>query len=290
MQVFHTAAELHAALAGQPAPTFVPTMGNLHAGHMSLIDRAKLHGHPVVASIFVNPLQFGAGEDFERYPRTLKADCDKLAIAGCDLVFAPDVREMYPVPQTFTVQPPASLANDLCGAFRPGHFSGVATVVLKLFNLVRPRVAVFGRKDFQQLFVIRELVRQFNLPIEIVAGETMRDADGLAMSSRNGYLGPAERIQAVQLKRELAAIAAAVQAGDRDFAALCTTASRHLKMAGWRVDYVALRDALTLQPPAADSTRLVVLGAAWLGSTRLIDNIDFNCPQFAQGFGLGNLS
>lgn len=274
MQVFHTAAELRAALAGQAGTAFVPTMGNLHAGHVSLIELAKRHGQPVVASIFVNPLQFGAGEDFERYPRTLDADCGKLAAAGCDCVFAPDVAEMYPVPQTFTVQPPDSLANDLCGAFRPGHFSGVATVVLKLFNLVQPRVAVFGSKDFQQLFVIRELVRQFNLPIDIVAGATLRDADGLALSSRNAYLGASERIQAPALQRELATVAAAVQAGERDFEALSASAARHLKMAGWRVDYVALRDAATLQGPTPGSTRLVVLGAAWLGNTRLIDNVE----------------
>lgn len=279
MQVVHTVADLRAALAGQTNTALVPTMGNLHAGHVSLVELAKQHGRPVVASIFVNPLQFGAGEDFERYPRTLAADCEKLAAAGCDLVFAPDVAEMYPVPQTFIVQPPASLANDLCGAFRPGHFSGVATVVLKLFTLVQPRVAVFGSKDFQQLQVIRELVRQFNLPIDILAGGTLREADGLAMSSRNAYLGATERIQAPQLQRELAAIMAAVQAGERDFEALCDAAGRHLKMAGWRVDYVALRDAATLQTPTPDSTRLVVLGAAWLGSTRLIDNLDF---------GLGN--
>ncbi|MHB0973822.1 MAG: pantoate--beta-alanine ligase [Thiobacillus sp.] len=275
MRVVHTVAELRAALAGQTGTALVPTMGNLHAGHMSLVELAKRHGRPVVASIFVNPLQFGAGEDFERYPRTLAADCEKLAAAGCDLVFAPDVAEMYPVPQTFTVQPPASLANDLCGAFRPGHFSGVATVVLKLFNLVQPRVAVFGKKDFQQLRVIRELVRQFNLPIDILAGGTLREADGLAMSSRNAYLGASERIQAPHLQRELAAIVAAVQAGEREFEALCATAGRHLRMAGWRVDYIALRDAATLQAPTPDSTRLVVLGAAWLGSTRLIDNLDF---------------
>jgi pantoate--beta-alanine ligase len=275
MQVVHTVVELRAALAGQAGTALVPTMGNLHAGHMSLVELAKQHGRPVVASIFVNPLQFGAGEDFERYPRTLAADCEKLAAAGCDLVFAPDVAEMYPVPQTFTVQPPASLANDLCGAFRPGHFSGVATVVLKLFNLVRPRVGVFGSKDYQQLMVIRELVKQFNLPIEIVAGATLREPDGLAMSSRNGYLGPSERIQAPQLQHELAAITASVQAGERDFEALCAAAGRRLKMAGWRVDYVALRDAATLQAPTPASTRLVVLGAAWLGSTRLIDNIEF---------------
>ncbi|MBI1283792.1 MAG: pantoate--beta-alanine ligase [Thiobacillus sp.] len=281
MRLIHTANDLRAALAGQTGTAFVPTMGNLHPGHVSLVELARQYGQPVVASIFVNPLQFGVGEDFERYPRTLAADCEKLATAGCDLVFAPDVTEIYPVPQTFTVQPPDDLASDLCGAFRPGHFSGVATVVLKLLNLVQPRVAVFGKKDFQQLLVIRQLVRQFNLPVEIVAGDTLREADGLAMSSRNGYLGPSERIEAARLQGALAVIVAAVRAGERDFEALCSTASRHLKMAGWRVDYVALRDAATLQSPTPDSARLVVLGAAWLGSTRLIDNIDF---------ALGNLA
>ena len=278
MQVIHSAAELRAALAGKTGTAVVPTMGNLHAGHVSLVELAQQLGQPVVASIFVNPLQFGAGEDFERSPRTLESDCDKLAAAGCDLVFAPDVAEMYPVAQTFTVQPPESLANDLCGAFRPGHFAGVATVVLKLFSLVRPRVAVFGKKDFQQLHVIRALVEQFNLPIEIVTGDTLRCADGLAMSSRNAYLGASERIQAAQLQRELAAVVAAVEAGERDFEALAASAARHLKMAGWRVDYVALRDAETLQAPTPASTRLVVLGAAWLGNTRLIDNLDFPHP------------
>jgi pantoate--beta-alanine ligase len=279
MQILRTAAALRAALAGETRTAFVPTMGNLHAGHMSLVDLARRRGQPVVASIFVNPLQFGAGEDFERYPRTLDADCEKLAAAGCDLVFAPDAAEIYPVPQTFVVQPPEALANDLCGAFRPGHFSGVATVVLKLFNLVQPHAAVFGKKDFQQLLVIRELVRQFNLPIDIVAGDILREADGLAMSSRNAYLGASERIQAAQLQRELAAVALAAQAGERDFEALAATAARRLKMAGWRVDYVAVRDAATLQAPDADSARLVVLGAAWMGSTRLIDNLDF-APSF----------
>jgi pantoate--beta-alanine ligase len=276
MQVLHTAAELRAALAGQTGTAFVPTMGNLHAGHVSLVELARQHGQPVVASIFVNPLQFGVGEDFERYPRTLDADCAKLATAGCDIVFAPAVSELYPVPQTFTVQPSAGLTQDLDGAFRPGHFNGVATVVLKLFNLVQPRVAVFGKKDFQQWLVIRELVRQFNLTIEIVAGDTLREADGLAMSSRNGYLSESERIQASQLQSQLAAMVAALQSGERDVEALCLTASRHLKMAGWRVDYVALRDADTLQAPTPASSRLVVLGAAWLGSTRLIDNLDFD--------------
>ncbi|NDP49172.1 MAG: pantoate--beta-alanine ligase [Sulfuriferula multivorans] len=276
MQLYHTVAELRAARSGQKNIAFVPTMGNLHAGHISLVELAKQHGHPVVASIFVNPLQFGAGEDFERYPHTLDADCARLEAAGCDIVFAPDVAEVYPVPQTFTARPPDSLTQDLCGAFRQGHFTGVATVVLKLFNLVQPKTAVFGKKDFQQLLVIRELVRQFNLPIEILAGDTLREASGLAMSSRNAYLSESERFQAAQLQSQLAAIVAAIGAGERDFEALCATASRHLKMAGWRVDYVALRDATTLQAPTSGSTRLVILGAAWLGSTRLIDNIDFS--------------
>ncbi|MBU2642533.1 MAG: pantoate--beta-alanine ligase [Gammaproteobacteria bacterium] len=281
MQVLHTIAELRTALAGQAGTAFVPTMGNLHAGHMSLVELARQHGQPVVASIFVNPLQFGAGEDFERYPRTLDADCNKLAAAGCDIVFAPAVSEMYSVPQSFTVQPSDSLTRDLDGAFRPGHFSGVATVVLKLFNLVQPRVAVFGKKDYQQWLVIRELVRQFNLPIEIVAGDTLREADRLAMSSRNGYLDASERIQAVRLQHELATIRASVESGERDYASLSAKACRHLKMAGWRVDYIELRDAMNLQTPAPDSRQLVVLGAAWLGKTRLIDNLDFDLPAQA---------
>ncbi|OGU21601.1 MAG: pantoate--beta-alanine ligase [Hydrogenophilales bacterium RIFOXYD1_FULL_62_11] len=281
MQVLHTVAELRTSLAGKTGTAFVPTMGNLHAGHVSLVELAKQHGQPVVASIFVNPLQFGAGEDFERYPRTLDADCNKLAAAGCDIVFAPAVSELYPVPQSFTVQPSDSLTRDLDGAFRPGHFNGVATVVLKLFNLVQPRVAVFGKKDCQQLLVIRELVRQFNLPIEIVAGDTLREADGLAMSSRNGYLDASERIQAVRLQHELATIRASVESGERDYASLSATACRHLKMAGWRVDYIELRDAMNLQTPAPDSRQLVVLGAAWLGKTRLIDNLDFDLPAQA---------
>ncbi|MEW6120281.1 MAG: pantoate--beta-alanine ligase [Pseudomonadota bacterium] len=274
MKLIHTTADLRAALANLSDTAFVPTMGNLHAGHVSLVELARQSGHPVVASIFVNPLQFGAGEDFERYPRTLDADCEKLAAAGCEIVFAPAVPEIYPAPQRYTVRVPVALANDLCGAFRPGHFDGVATVVLKLFNLVRPRIAVFGKKDFQQLRVIRDLVEQFNLPIEIVAGETLREPDGLAMSSRNSYLSAAARMQAPQLHRELAAVAAALQAGEPDHEALAATARRHLNMAGWRVDYVAVRDTATLDPPGPDSNHLVVLGAAWLDSTRLIDNLD----------------
>ncbi len=278
MQIVHTVAALRAALAGADRTACVPTMGNLHAGHVSLVELAKRHGAPVVASLFVNPLQFGAGEDFERYPRTLDADCARLAAAGCDLVFAPEVTEMYPVPQTYTVTVPPVTANDLCGAFRPGHFDGVATVVLKLFNLIQPRIAVFGKKDFQQLHVIRELVRQFNLPIGILAGDTLREADGLAMSSRNGYLSPAERIQATQLHRALADVQSAIGRGERDFDTLAAIAMRHLKMAGWRVDYVAVRDAETLAAAQPGSTRLVVLGAATLGTTRLIDNVEISLP------------
>ncbi|AAZ98007.1 pantoate-beta-alanine ligase [Thiobacillus denitrificans ATCC 25259] len=274
MQVVHTVADLRAALSEADRSAFVPTMGNLHAGHVSLVELAKRHGGPVVASIFVNPLQFGAGEDFERYPRTLAADCDKLAEAGCDLVFAPDTSALYPVAQTFRVDVPAALAEDLCGAFRPGHFAGVATVVLKLFNLVRPQVAVFGRKDYQQLLVVREMVRQFNLPIDIVAGATLRDPDGLAMSSRNGYLSAAERAQAPQLQRELAAIVAAIDGGARNFAALAAAARQRLTGAGWRVDYVEIRDAESLKTATQETEALVVLAAAWLGQTRLIDNLE----------------
>lgn len=274
MQVVHTVADLRAALSGRNRTAFVPTMGNLHAGHVSLVELAKRHGSPVVASIFVNPLQFGAGEDFERYPRTLAADCDKLAAAGCDLVFAPDASALYPVAQTFKVDVPAALADDLCGAFRPGHFAGVATVVLKLFHLVHPQVAVFGRKDYQQLLVVKEMVRQFNLPIDIVAGATLRAPDGLAMSSRNGYLSETERAQAPQLQRELASLAAALGAGARDFAVLAAAARQRLEGAGWRVDYVEIRDATSLKAATRDTRALVVLAAAWLGHTRLIDNLE----------------
>lgn len=274
MQVVETVAELRTAMTGQASTAFVPTMGNLHAGHISLIELAKQHGQPVVASIFVNPLQFGPDEDFARYPRTRDADCEKLAAAGCDMVFAPNISELYPVPQTLIVQPPATYTDDLCGAFRPGHFSGVATVVLKLFNLIQPRVAVFGRKDFQQLQLVRELVRQFNLPIAIIAGDTMREADGLAMSSRNGFLSPSERIQAITLYRQLSEVVHAIVHGDRDYAQLVLHATKYLKMAGWNVDYIAVRDADTLQTPQDDTQRIVVLGAAWLGKTRLIDNIE----------------
>lgn len=273
MQLVHTVADLRSALRAQTETTFVPTMGNLHAGHMSLIELAKQHGRPVVASLFVNPLQFGANEDFARYPRTLDADCEKLATVGCDLVFAPELTELYPEAQTFSVQPPATFTGDLCGAFRPGHFSGVATVVMKLFHLVQPRLAVFGRKDFQQLLMVRQLVQQFNLPIEVIAGDTLREADGLAMSSRNGFLSASERIQAVALYRQLLAISEAITQGEQDYEQLVIRAKKYLKMSGWNVDYVEVRDADNLQAVGAKTAHIVVLGAAWLGQTRLIDNL-----------------
>jgi pantoate--beta-alanine ligase len=276
MKRVHDAASLARELAGSSDTVFVPTMGNLHAGHLSLVELGRRQGGPVVASIFVNPLQFGAGEDFGRYPRTLDADCAQLEAAGCDLVFAPDVAEMYPEPQTFSVQPP--LADELCGAFRPGHFAGVCTVVLKLFNLVRPRYAVFGKKDYQQLFLLRGLVRQFNLPITLLAGETGRAEDGLALSSRNGYLSPQERAEAPRLYRILDETRHLLAEGGRDYPKLEQQAAEHLSRHGWRVDYVAIRSQHTLLPPAGEEADLVILAAAHLGHTRLIDNLEIRLP------------
>lgn len=276
MQVIHRVAELRAALAGAENTAFVPTMGNLHRGHITLVEQARQAGRPVVASIFVNPLQFGAGEDFERYPRTLAADCGQLAAAGTDIVFAPELTEMYPEPQTYQVLPP--LAGELCGAQRPGHFQGVATVVLKLFNMVRPRFAAFGKKDYQQLFILKGMVRQFNLPIEILEGETVRTADGLALSSRNGYLSAAERAEAPRLYATLRAIAAELAGGRRDFATIEAAAGAELARHGWAVDYVAIRSQATLLAPQPGETALVALAAARLGGTRLIDNIEVGLP------------
>ena len=272
MQLIHTVAELRQALAGRGETAFVPTMGNLHAGHVRLAEIAASHGRPVVASIFVNPLQFGAGEDFNRYPRTLQDDCAQLAAVGTDIVFAPDVHEMYPEPQTFTVQPP--LAEELCGAHRPGHFQGVATVVLKLFNMVQPRYAVFGKKDYQQLFILKGLVRQFNLPIVMVEAETERAADGLALSSRNGYLSPAERAEAPRLYQLLRTAADQIAHGARDFARLEAEATQALTQHGWSVDYVSVRGRTTLLAPAPADRQYVLLAAARLGNTRLIDNLE----------------
>jgi pantoate--beta-alanine ligase len=273
MQVIHTVSELREALAGQRRTAFVPTMGNLHEGHLSLARRAREMGGPVVASIFVNRLQFAPHEDFDTYPRTLERDCALLQGVGCDIVFAPGERELYPEPQGYSVVPPAALADILEGHFRPGFFTGVCTVVLKLFNLVQPAVAVFGKKDYQQLMVIRRMVQQLALPVQVEAGETSRAEDGLALSSRNGYLGAAERAEAVHLSRVLREVQAAWHRGERDIAALESGAMQTLSRRGWQPDYVALRRRADLQAPQAGDA-LVVLAAARLGGTRLIDNIE----------------
>lgn len=272
MNILRSAAELPAWKAAHPNCAFVPAMGNLHKGHVSLVKQAQLGGLPVIASIFVNPLQFGAGEDFERYPRTFEADCAKLKAAGCDAVFAPGMDDLYPQAQTYFVEPPP-LANELCGHFRPGHFRGMLTVVLKLLNLVQPRIAVFGKKDYQQLALIRGMVAQMNLPIEIWAGETLRAQDGLALSSRNGYLSEAERVEAPRLHDCLKVIADALSLGRRDFEELEAQALDTLYQHGWKVDYVSIRNP-HLALPAPDDASFVVLGAAYLGKTRLIDNLE----------------
>ncbi len=275
MQIHHTIASLRAALAGADRIVFVPTMGNLHAGHIGLMTQARAHGDCVVASIFVNRLQFGPSEDFDKYPRTFRDDCAKLEAAGVDHLFAPDEAEMYPTPQTYHVDPAPAHVDMLDGAARPGHFRGVATVVLKLFNIVRPRVAVFGKKDYQQLMVIQNMVREFALAIDIVRGETARAEDGLALSSRNGYLSAEERAEAPRMYRQLARIRDAVQAGERDYLKLETEAVAELAAHGWQPDYVSIRRRADLQPPArGEAAALVVLAAARLGKTRLIDNLE----------------
>jgi len=274
MEVISTIEALRQRLARESAIAFVPTMGNLHAGHLQLVKIARQHASCVVVSIFVNPLQFGANEDLASYPRTLEQDCAHLKSAGADIVFTPGVSEMYPVPQHVLVEP-SPVANELCGAARPGHFRGVTTVVLKLFNMVQPQVAIFGKKDFQQLFILRDMVQQLNLPIEILAGETVRESDGLAMSSRNGYLKPAERMEAPRLHRALLQVVQAATGGRRDFDAIETQTTQYLTQLGWIVDYISVRSATTLLPPEPDEQLLVVLGAARLGKTRLIDNIEF---------------
>jgi len=279
MQIIETVAALRSALKQQPNTALVPTMGNLHAGHLHLVDLAKQQAACVVVSIFVNPLQFGANEDLANYPRSLAADCEKLAAAGVDIVFAPSVIEIYPqfdgdhLNQTMTVTVP-DIANELCGASRPGHFSGVATVVAKLFNIVMPQLAVFGKKDFQQLHIIRELVKQFNLPITIIAGDTVRESNGLAMSSRNGFLTADQKNTAAQLHQELNAIKLQIQHGNTDFNALTHTASERLQAAGWLVDYISVRSSISLAPATSQDKTLVILAAAKLGNTRLIDNVD----------------
>ena len=306
MEIITTVTGLRARLHDKGAIAFVPTMGNLHEGHLDLVRIARQRGGCTkgtqsanrqagcgvvctegtqsanrqagcgvvcaVVSIFVNPLQFGHGEDFDKYPRTLDADCARLD-GLADAVFAPSAREMYPEKQTLFVEPPP-IADELCGAFRPGHFRGMATVVLKLFGLVQPQVAIFGKKDYQQLAIIRQMVAQFNLPIEIVGAETSRAADGLALSSRNQYLSIAERTEAVFLYQTLAGMRQALLEGATDYLMLERQAAQALNARGWQVDYVAVRKQADLAHPESGESNLVILAAARLGQTRLIDNLE----------------
>lgn len=281
MKVVHTIAELRDHLRAFESPSFVPTMGNLHAGHLQLVDQAKPLGDVCVASIFVNRLQFAPHEDFDSYPRTFEADCAQLEAHGCDIVFAPNERELYPQPQTFKITPDAALDSILEGEFRPGFFQGVATVVMKLFQCVFSHVrheghAVFGEKDFQQLMVIRHLVQQFAMPIQIHGGAIVRAEDGLALSSRNGYLSATERAEAVALSRTLRAMIAQVQQGSRDWAQLESEAISSLRGRGWGPDYMTIRRRYDLQLPQSGDRELVALGAARLGPARLIDNWSFD--------------
>ncbi|MBM3364943.1 MAG: pantoate--beta-alanine ligase [Betaproteobacteria bacterium] len=312
MKIISSIAELHDQLRGQLRTSFVPTMGNLHDGHLSLMRLARKHGDPVVASIFVNRLQFGPNEDFDKYPRTFAADVEKLEKEGLYVLFAPTEKDIYPEPQEFRIQPPDDLGNILEGHFRPGFFTGVTTIVMKLFSCVQPRVAVFGKKDYQQLMVVRNMARQFALPTEIVAAETYRAKDGLALSSRNGYLSEHERAEAPTLFRELNRVARAkdglalssrngylseheraeaptlfrelnrvadaLRSGDLDVSLLEKSAIERLGQRGWQPDYLAIRKRSDLQPPTAGDLAthqpLVILAAAKLGSTRLIDNLE----------------
>jgi len=273
MEVITSIRELRQRLQREPRVACVPTMGNIHEGHLRLVKIAQQHAPFVVTTIFVNRLQFGQHEDFDKYPRTFEDDCAKLAAHGCHAVFAPDEGQMYPEPQVFTVEPPP-VANKLEGRFRPGHFRGMATVVLKLFNIVQPQAAVFGKKDYQQLHIVRHMVEQFALPIQIVAAETRRAEDGLALSSRNRFLSPDERAEAPRLHLALTQVKDAVESGERNFEAIEFAADALLARHGWRVDYVVVRRRATLTSPEPGDRDLVVLGAAKLGNTRLIDNLE----------------
>ncbi len=280
MNTVKTVLELRAAVARARGEgkriAFVPTMGNLHEGHVALVEKAGQRADFVVASIFVNPLQFGPNEDLAKYPRTLVADQEKLVAAGCQLLFHPDVEEMYPHGQEGQTRVSVpGVSEGLCGGSRPGHFEGVATVVTKLFNMVQPDLAVFGEKDFQQLAVIRTLVRDLNMPVQIIGEPTVRAEDGLALSSRNGYLSAEQRAAAPALYRTLQQLASAIRDGNRDFAQLIEAGQASLVSAGFRPDYLEIREASSLRPAEANDTQLVILGAAFMGTTRLIDNLAF---------------
>ena len=285
MKIVHTITELRSQLRGQLRTAFVPTMGNLHEGHLSLMRLAANHGDPVVASIFVNRLQFGPSEDFDKYPRTMEEDIAKLEAEGVYVLFAPDEREMYPVPQEYRVSPPHDLGDILEGEFRPGFFVGVSTVVMKLFQCVQPQVSVFGKKDYQQLMIIRRMCDQFSIPTQIIPAETIRDSDGLALSSRNRYLSPDERKEAIWLYKTLQQVAQRVRDGQAnvqlrpdDIADLESAAKQVLDQRGWKTDYISIKRRRDLKSPeAADLAapdQLVVLGASKLGATRLIDNLE----------------
>ena len=282
MKIISDIQELRDHLRGQNRASFVPTMGNLHEGHLSLMRLARQHGDPVVASIFVNRLQFGPNEDFDSYPRTMQADIEKLEREGVYILFAPTERDLYPQPQEYRIDPPQQLGDILEGEFRPGFFKGVCTVVLKLFSCVQPKVAVFGKKDYQQLMIIRQMVKQFALPVDIIPGETIRAEDGLALSSRNGYLSNEERSEAPELQRALQSVRQQVlELGSRNATALAEIESAAIaKLAdrGWKPDYIAIRQQSDLAPASNESLEagepLVILTAAKLGKTRLIDNLE----------------
>ena len=282
MKIISDIQELRDHLRGQNRASFVPTMGNLHEGHLSLMRLARQHGDPVVASIFVNRLQFGPNEDFDSYPRTMQADIDKLEKEGVYILFAPTERDLYPQPQEYRVDPPQQLGDILEGEFRPGFFKGVCTVVLKLLSCVQPKVAVFGKKDYQQLMIIRQMAKQFALPVDIIPGETIRAEDGLALSSRNGYLSIEERAEAPELQKVLQEVRARVLClSDRNSHSLIEIeklAANILTGRGWQPDYIAIRQQSDLAPASNESLQagepLVILTAAKLGKTRLIDNLE----------------
>ncbi len=277
MEVIKTIKELRERLKRESLVACVPTMGNIHDGHLSLVRIARGHAPVTVTTIFVNRLQFGQGEDFEKYPRTFEDDCAKLEAAGNTILFAPDERQIYPESQVFYVDLP-KIANKLEGRFRPGHFRGMATVVLKLFNSVQPQIAVFGKKDYQQLAIVRHMVEQFALPITIIPAETVRAEDGLALSSRNRFLSHAERKEAIRLRQAILQVKDAVEGGDRNFIAMEYAAGELLARHDWKVDYVVVRTRRSMLRPDVQDKELVVLGAAKLGTTRLIDNQEILAP------------
>jgi len=282
MEIVYTLRDLRRRLAGEGMVGLVATMGSLHEGHLALVREARNHASCVVTSIFVNRLQFGPAEDFDRYPRDLEADTKRLASAGCQVVFAPQEAEMYPTPQRYFVDPPA-LQNELEGAIRPGHFRGVCTVVMKLFHMVQPQVALFGKKDYQQWTLLRDMVESMALPIRMIPGETIRADDGLALSSRNAYLSPAQRAEAPQLYQCLNTLVQALKAHPSTSKTLLEAAAiEHLKQRGWEVDYITVRSQDALVLPHENDQALVVLGAARLGTTRLLDNLECDIRSYVQ--------